>query len=180
MAKSRRRYITVENSFFERQPRIARHPTGDRNEDEKPRNLGVQSPPPPSPLDSLVPLWCTRPTGYISQFAWANLSRNSYPSFLPRNVSFSPSVVLKPNIRVFFSFVRSHAASLPSPITFGLIQAANNFLFHLSPILQFPILLMKLFKVMHLRTLARQFLSVFCFIYIHWKVSECRSDLASN
>lgn len=50
MAKSRRRYITVENSFFERQPRIARHPTGDRNEDEKPRNLGVQSPLRPPPL----------------------------------------------------------------------------------------------------------------------------------
>lgn len=47
MAISRRRYITVENSFFERQPRIARHPTADRNEDEKPRNLGFNPPSPP-------------------------------------------------------------------------------------------------------------------------------------
>lgn len=79
MAISRRRYITVENSFFERQPRIARHPTADRNEDEKPRNLGFNPPPPPPPL-SYGYVWCT-PTGYVSQFAWANLSRNSYPSF---------------------------------------------------------------------------------------------------
>lgn len=155
MAKSRRRYITVENSFFERQPRIARHPTGDRNEDEKPRNLGVQSPPPLPLPASLVPL-CGG-TGYISQFAWANLSRNSYPSFLPRIVSFSPPPPLSYLSRIFvssFFFFFLSRCVLVSHARANYFWIRASFLFHLSPIL--PISLMKLFKVVH--KLAWQFI----------------------
>ena len=178
MAKSRRRYINVENSFFERQPRIARHPTGDRNEDEEPRNLGVQSPSPRTPR--------TRLTGYVSQFAWANLSRNSYPSFLPRFVPFSPSSSHLSRIsRAFFLSLPGVARCvlvLRAPITFGSIQPADDFPFHPSPY----IASYSSDETFQGYAFACQFLSVFVyilfniiyFIYILWKVWECKSNLS--
>lgn len=122
MAISRRRYITVENSFFERQPRIARHPTADRNEDEKPRNLGFNPPPPPP--SSLVRLRLV----YTDGLRFAICLSKPFQKFisvvsLPRTASFSPSVILEPNnIRVLLVCSGVACQLLLDPSTFFLLS----------------------------------------------------------
>lgn len=176
MAKSRRRYITVENSFFERQPRIARHPTGDRNEDEKPRNLGVQSPP---------PLILSYPSGARDRRAtFRNLLEQTFPEIHIRRSSLETflSHPLSCLSRIFVSSFLSSGVTLrpcPRQLLLDWFKQPTTFFF-ISPLYcNFRFFWWNFSRLCTCVHLHGNFFQFFV-LYIYWKVSECRSDLTSN